>query len=240
MTSAKSPGAGRAHRASVIDQLGRQVAAENNRQAGFAQAPIRAALIGSDLCRDFADLKQRAAPAGLSFDLAVGVMRYTQNWRVLMRLEDALKEGDREALFTDVLPGITERWMWPEALRHITRMKGRAHPSLVLPLHGVWSLHGSYIRAVTNDDLLVIRALRKLLPPIVAARRSSIAASGLRTEDKGPMASHGPRPRRLCTAASCSRLKCRKRPSSSGSITAGTISTMTNISSIAVLSVASR
>jgi hypothetical protein len=82
-----------------------------------------------------------------------------------MRLEDALKEGDREALFTDVLPRITERWMWPEALRHITRMKGRAHPSLVLPLHGVWSLHGSYIRAVTNDDLLVISALRKLLPP---------------------------------------------------------------------------
>jgi hypothetical protein len=39
--------------------------------------------------------------------------------------------------------------------------------------------------------------------------------------------------------SSCSRLKCRKRPSSSGSITAGTISAMTNISSIAVLSVAS-
>jgi hypothetical protein len=92
-------------------------------------------------------------------------MKYIQNLRVLMRLEDVLKEGDREALFTDVLPEITDRWMWPEALRHITRMKGKVHPSLALPLHGMWSLHGGYICTVTNDDLLVIRALRKLLPP---------------------------------------------------------------------------
>jgi hypothetical protein len=84
---------------------------------------------------------------------------------VLMRLKKALKEGDHEALVTDVLPEITDRWMWPEALRCITRIKSKVHPSLTLPLHGIWSLHGSYIRAVTNDDLLLIRALRKLLPP---------------------------------------------------------------------------
>jgi hypothetical protein len=50
MTSAKSPGAGRAHRASVNDHLKRQVIAENNRQHLFSQAPIRAELIGSSRC----------------------------------------------------------------------------------------------------------------------------------------------------------------------------------------------
>ena len=50
MTTMKSPGALAALGASVIDRLGRQVFPENNRQQQFAQAPIRATLIGSDRC----------------------------------------------------------------------------------------------------------------------------------------------------------------------------------------------
>ena len=50
MTESKSPGAVAALGASVSDQLGRQVIAENIRQERFAQAPIRAELIGSDRC----------------------------------------------------------------------------------------------------------------------------------------------------------------------------------------------
>src|SRR6516165_12194737 len=41
MTEIKSPGASAAPGASVSDQLGRQVIADNNRQEQFAQAPIR-------------------------------------------------------------------------------------------------------------------------------------------------------------------------------------------------------
>ena len=50
MTETRSPGAGQAHGASASDHRGRQVIAENNRQQIFVQAPIRAALIGSDRC----------------------------------------------------------------------------------------------------------------------------------------------------------------------------------------------
>jgi hypothetical protein len=50
MTVTKSPGAVAALEASVSDQLGRQVAAKNNRQAGFAQRVIRAMLIGTNRC----------------------------------------------------------------------------------------------------------------------------------------------------------------------------------------------
>ena len=50
MTSAKSPGAGRAHGASVSDQLGRQVISQTTRQQRSAQRPIRATLIKSNRC----------------------------------------------------------------------------------------------------------------------------------------------------------------------------------------------
>jgi hypothetical protein len=50
MTETKSPSAVAALGSSLSDRLGRQLAAENNRQEGFAQAPIRAELIGSDRC----------------------------------------------------------------------------------------------------------------------------------------------------------------------------------------------
>jgi hypothetical protein len=46
----KSPGALAAHGASEIDELGRHVVSEANRQQRFAQAPIRAELIGSSRC----------------------------------------------------------------------------------------------------------------------------------------------------------------------------------------------
>ena len=50
MTETKSPSAVAALGSSLSDRLGRQLAAENNRQEGFAQAPICAELIGSDRC----------------------------------------------------------------------------------------------------------------------------------------------------------------------------------------------
>ena len=50
MTGAKSPGAVAALGASVADQLGRRVTPEIKRQQQFAQAPIRATLIGSARC----------------------------------------------------------------------------------------------------------------------------------------------------------------------------------------------
>ena len=46
----KSPGAVAAHGAPEIDELGRHVASENILQQHFTQAPIRAALIGSNHC----------------------------------------------------------------------------------------------------------------------------------------------------------------------------------------------
>jgi hypothetical protein len=50
MTSAKSPGAGRAHGASEKDELGQHVVSSINRQQQFPQGVIRATLFGSDLC----------------------------------------------------------------------------------------------------------------------------------------------------------------------------------------------
>jgi hypothetical protein len=50
MTATKSPDAVAALGASVSDQLGRQAIGGNNCQEGFAQAPIRAELIGPDWC----------------------------------------------------------------------------------------------------------------------------------------------------------------------------------------------
>jgi hypothetical protein len=50
MTATKSPGAVAAHGASEIDELGRHVVSEINRQKLPAQVPIRAELIGSYCC----------------------------------------------------------------------------------------------------------------------------------------------------------------------------------------------
>ena len=50
MTTIKSPGAVAASGASGMDQLGRQVIPENKRQEQFAQAPVRATLVGADRC----------------------------------------------------------------------------------------------------------------------------------------------------------------------------------------------
>jgi hypothetical protein len=50
MTETKSSSAAAALGSSLSARLGRQVGPKNNRQEGFAQAPIRAELIGSDRC----------------------------------------------------------------------------------------------------------------------------------------------------------------------------------------------
>jgi hypothetical protein len=50
MKPTESPERGHGAGASVDDQLGRQVIPENKRQQQFAQAPIRAELIGSGRC----------------------------------------------------------------------------------------------------------------------------------------------------------------------------------------------
>ena len=50
MTAAKSPGAVAAFGASEIDGLGQHVVSETNRHQQLSQAPIRAALFGSNRC----------------------------------------------------------------------------------------------------------------------------------------------------------------------------------------------
>jgi hypothetical protein len=87
-----------------------------------------------------------------------------ENRRLFSELEVALQENDHDSLLIDILPTIDANWCWPDAMRRIANMNCKVNPQMRLLMYRVWSHHGDYIRPMVSDDLLLIRALRKLLP----------------------------------------------------------------------------
>lgn len=76
---------------------------------------------------------------------------------------DAMKAGNAY-LFSDAIEGLYYTGAFRSAFLAISRHTGLSD-AFKRELGGVWVLHGSMIRNGVNDDVLLAKALRNILPP---------------------------------------------------------------------------
>ena len=81
------------------------------------------------------------------------------------RFEKALIDNDRKTLYRVCLPELDRWFCWKEAMRRVIHVEGDLRYDLRLSFYTTWTYHGDHIRQAIDDDLLLIEALRKLLPP---------------------------------------------------------------------------
>ena len=83
---------------------------------------------------------------------------------VIQRFEDALL-ADKIRTVIKCLPLIDRHFCWPQAMRRVVSIKQDLNQLLQYRLYHTWCHHGDHIRQSVNNDILLIDALRKLLPP---------------------------------------------------------------------------
>jgi hypothetical protein len=81
------------------------------------------------------------------------------------RFEKALIDNDRKTLYHRCLPELDRWFCWKEAMRRVIHIEGDLRYDLRMSFYTTWVHHGDHIRLAIDDDLLLIEALRKLLPP---------------------------------------------------------------------------
>jgi len=88
--------------------------------------------------------------------------------RILDQFEQALStcDGDDRSIarVQKLLPAIDEAFIWPQAMRRVASLTSELNPHLRLSFYRVFTHHGDHLKQETGNDLLFIRALRKLLP----------------------------------------------------------------------------
>lgn len=88
--------------------------------------------------------------------------------RLLDQFEQTLStcDGDDRSIarVLHLLPAIDGAFIWPRAMQRVASLTSELNPHLRRSFYGVCAHHGDHLRQETGNDLLFIRALRKLLP----------------------------------------------------------------------------
>lgn len=83
---------------------------------------------------------------------------------LLRKFENALIAGDIDAL-DELCPKIDVEFIWPRVWRRAVRIKQELSVDVKRFFMAVWIRHGDHLRQEAYGDLVLIEALRKLLPP---------------------------------------------------------------------------
>src|SRR5271156_4836116 len=83
---------------------------------------------------------------------------------LLRKFESALIAADLDAL-CELCPKIDEAFIWPRAWRRVAHLKQELSGDVKRFFLAAWAQYGDHLRQEAGSDLLLIEALRRLLPP---------------------------------------------------------------------------
>jgi hypothetical protein len=108
----------------------------------------------------------------------------------------AVLDGVRDADLERFIEGLSRLdivlYGWRKAMRRIVRLEPDPPRAFREGMLRAWVRYGDHIRLETGDDLLLVKALRALLPPYDGRRCASGGAIARGTGDAAPTACRGP------------------------------------------------